>query len=87
MLVRDLLLASLLFTAGLAQAELDHDGIKQPSVGHQNLSKRPYAAPVDKTEKYQGDTATEDTARQERNRKTLNLHMLGKRPWAEKNTD
>lgn len=81
-MLKSLLLAAVLSTAGLVYAK---DDVQQNNtMNHQQLSKRPYAAPVDRAEKYQGDTANETSAKQERHQKTLNLHMLGKRPWSEK---
>lgn len=85
MSVRNILLASLLVTAGLAFAEDDAD--QKNTVNNQQLSKRPYVATRDPTEKYQDATASKDTARQAQHQKTLNLHMLGKRPWSEKASD
>ncbi len=55
----------------------------------QQLSKRPYAkSPVKKDMTYEGDaTYEESNAKAEKNYKTLQLHMLGRRPYAEKNSD
>lgn len=85
MLVRSLLLASLLVSAGLVQA--NDDVHQNNTVNHQQLSKRPYAAPVDRSEKFEGNTANENLVEQDKKYKTLNLHMLGKRPWSEKTAD
>lgn len=89
-MLKSLLLVTLLSTAGLVYAEHDssyHDGVNRPSTVNQNLSRRPYSAPVEKSDVIEGNTATEDSEKQARHQKTLNLHMLGKRPYAEKNTD
>jgi hypothetical protein len=83
------LLATLLFAAGLAQADHHdgsyHDGIVAPyNVHNQNLGRRPYAAPVNKPEKFEGNAVNTEETQSEKNHKTLQLHMLGKRPYAEK---
>ena len=83
MLVRSVIVAVMLATAGLAQAELDHDGIKHQH-SQQNLSKRPYAAPVVKTESFEGAVVDKKEVEQP---KQLNLHMLGRRPYMEKAAD
>jgi hypothetical protein len=84
---RILVLAALLATAGLAQATEfgpeDHDGMKRPAASHQNLAKRPYAAPVVKTESFEGAVVKEEVEKP----KQLNLHMLGRRPYSEKAAD
>lgn len=76
-------IAVLLAVVGTAQAELDHDGIKQPTVGHQNLSKRPYAAPVAKTESFEGTVVKEEVEQP----KKIRAFMLDRRPYMEKAAD
>lgn len=82
MFVRNLLLAVLVGVVGVSQAEVS----EQQNISQQQLSKRPYAkAPtVEKDNTYEGDAAAykEETAK-DKNYKTLQLHMLGKRPYAE----
>lgn len=81
------LLAALLFAAGLAQADhiADHE---KSNINQQQLSRRPYTAPPTvKPEKFEGDVANIEETKAEKNYKTLQLHMLGKRPYAEKNAD
>ncbi len=84
------LLAALLFSAGIALADHHdssyHDGIANPkNVNTQNLGRRPYTVtPAAKSEKIEGDVADLEEAKAEKNYKTLQLHMLGKRPYAEK---
>lgn len=75
-------LAVLLAVVGTAQAELDHDGIKQPA-GQQNLSKRPYAAPVVKSESFEGAVVKEEVEQP----KKLRTFMLDRRPYMEKAAD
>jgi hypothetical protein len=85
-----LLLAALLFSAGIAYADHHdssyHDGIANPkNINTQNLGRRPYTAnPQTKPEKFEGDVADIEETKAEKNYKTLQLHMLGKRPYAEK---
>jgi hypothetical protein len=78
-------LAVLLAVVGVAQAEQDasyHDGIKRP-VAQQQLSKRPYAAPVAK-ETFDGAVVDKEVVEQP---KRLNLHMLDRRPYSQKAAD
>jgi hypothetical protein len=82
---RILVLATLLTVAGLAQAEHDtayHDGFK-PHAGQQNLSKRPYAAPVVKTESFEGTVVKEEVEQP----KKIRTFMLDRRPYMEKAAD
>ena len=69
-----------LLVASASQAETDtshHDGIK-----YQNLSKRPYAAPVTKAEKV--DSLDEKLLEQH---KHLHLHFLDRKPYAAPKND
>lgn len=80
-----LVLATLLAVAGLAQADHgpeDHNGINSPGA-NQHLSKRPYAAPVAKTEIFEG-AVVENKVEQP---KKLRLHMFDRRPYMEKAAD
>jgi hypothetical protein len=77
-------LAILLSLVGVAQAELDHDGIKRQH-GHQQLSKRPYVAPVVVVkETFDGAVVEKEEVEQP---KKLRLHMLDRRPYMEKASD
>ena len=80
MKARSIVLAVSLGVASLAWADVAK---QQPNDNQQQLSKRPYAStPVQK------DSTHEQTnANAEKNYKTLQLHMLGKRPYAGKSTD
>jgi hypothetical protein len=70
-----IVLAVLLGAVGLVWAEVTD---QESNINQQQLSKRPYAAsPVETSPK-------EPNAQAEKNYKTLQLHMLGKRPYAEK---
>jgi hypothetical protein len=86
MKVRNIVLAVSLSVMNLAWADVTD---QQPNVNQQQLSKRPYAkAPVQKDATYEGDAAYEETnVKAEKNYKALQLHMLGKRPYAEKSID
>ena len=81
-----LLLALLAGAVGVAQADHDtsyHDGIKHPT-GQQQLSKRPYVAPVEKTDTLEGAAITkEDKAEEAKNNvhKPLRLFFLDRRPY------
>lgn len=84
------LLAALLFSAGIAVADHHdssyHDGIANPkNINTQNLGRRPYTAtPAVKPEKFEGDVVNAEETESEKKYKTLQLHMLGKRPYTEK---
>ena len=82
-----IVLAVSLGVAGLAWADHTEDH-ENANTNQQNLSRRPYSAPAAKSEKFEGDAAYEETnVKAEKNYKTLQLHMLGKRPYAQKDTD
>ena len=73
---------SMLMVFGFAQAEFlpeDHDGFKRPNHSVQHLSKRPYVAPVKDKEVLEGATVVEE---QNQKPNKLNLHMLGRKPYA-----
>ena len=82
-----IVLAVSLGVAGLAWADHTEDHEKS-NTNQQQLSRRPYSAPVEKDTTYEGDKINQETnARAEKNYKTLQLHMLGRRPYAEKSAD
>jgi hypothetical protein len=78
-----ILLTTLLAVMGIASA----DEVKQNTVHQQQLSKRPYAAPVEKVDVLEGNVEETKSIDSEKRYKTLHLHQLGRRPYAEKNTD
>ena len=81
------LLAALLFSAGLAQADhtADHE---RSNINQQQLSRRPYTVtPQAKPEKFEGDVADIEETQAEKHYKKIQLHNLGRRPYAEKNSD
>jgi hypothetical protein len=77
--------AGLLLAAGSPFA---HAG-DQYNMTDQNLSKRPYqAVPAEsKKDNFEGATLINENAEEDQKHKPMRLHMLGKRPYAEKNTD
>ncbi len=79
------LLAALLFTAGLAQADHTADHEKY-NTNQQQLSRRPYTVtPQAKPEKFEGDVADAvEEVEAEKTYKKIQLHNLGRRPYAEK---
>jgi hypothetical protein len=81
MLVRSLIVAVMLGVVSFAQAD------EQTSiVNQQQLSKRPYAAPVVKSESFEGAVIKEEVV-VEKKHQPLRLHMLGKLPYMEKAAD
>ena len=81
-----LLLTALLLSAGIAYADHTEDH-ERSKTNQQNLGRRPYSSPVEKVTTYEGDAADIEETKAEKNYKTLQLHMLGKRPYAEKSAD
>ena len=87
MKARSIVLAVSLGVASLAWADHTEDHEKS-NTNSQQLSRRPYSAPVEKGTTYEGNAVLEETnVKAEKNYKTLQLHMLGKRPYAEKSAD
>ncbi|MDP3609859.1 MAG: hypothetical protein Q8R74_12360 [Methylophilus sp.] len=78
--------ASIALTANTAFADDE-----QKYNAHQNLSKRPYHQPLDNQAKtkdnFEGATLISEQAEINKKHQPMNLHNLGKRPFAEKNTD
>ena len=81
-----ILLAVSLSVTGLAWADHTEDH-QNSNTNQQQLSRRPFSAPVTKSESFEGAVIEETNVRSEKNYKTLQLHMLGKRPYAEKSSD
>jgi len=86
-------LASVLTAVALlsSQAVLANEQAKS-NANIQNLSKRPYEQAVTNAApnadaQWEGATLIDQETAAEKNNKTLRLHMLGKRPFAEKATD
>jgi len=76
-----------LSVAGLAWADHTEDH-ENANTNSQQLSRRPYSAPVEKSTVLEDNAALEkNNDRAEKNYKTLQLHMLSKRPYAAKGTD
>ena len=78
------LLAALLLSAGLAQADHTADHEKY-TTNQQQLSRRPYTVtPAAKPETFEGDVADIEETQAEKTYKKIQLHNLGRRPYAEK---
>ena len=78
------LLAALLFTAGLAYADHTADHEKY-NTNQQQLSRRPYTVtPAAKPEKFEGDVVNVEETESEKTYKKIQLHNLGRRPYTEK---
>jgi len=81
-----LLSAMMALMAGAAFAADDYKYSNQL-----NLSKRPYNKPVDNQAKqkdnFEGATLVDREAEIDKKHESMRLHMLGKRPYAEKATD
>jgi predicted ATPase len=78
--MKSILLAVLLTVAGVAVAE----EVKQNTVSQQQLSKRPYAAPVVDKETFDGAVVDKEVVEQP---KKLNVFMLDRRPYSVKAAD
>jgi hypothetical protein len=86
MKARSIVLAVSLGVVSLAWADHTEDHEKS-NTNQQQLSRRPFSAPVTKSESFEGAVVEETNSKAEKNYKTLQLHMLGKIPYAEKGTD
>lgn len=76
-------LVAILFALNVYAEDNDRNHINQ-----QQLSRRPYAqAPAPKAESIEGDVVDVQEIELEKKQKTIQLHNLGRRPYAEKNTD
>jgi hypothetical protein len=89
MLVRSLFLVALIGLSSVARADHDtsyHDGVKRPSaIGNHDLARRPYtSAPEAKSDVVEGNADITKVEEGEKKYKTLQLHSLGRRPYAEK---
>lgn len=81
--------SAVFLVAGAAHAEND---VKNNSHNQNFLSKRPYQQPITKTDQkkdqqWEGATLIDESAEADEKHKPMRLHMLGKRPYVEKNTD
>lgn len=84
------LLVTLLLTAGIAYADHHESAntegvVNTKNINQQNLSRRPYTVtPAAKPEKFEGDVADVEETQAEKTYKKIQLHNLGRRPYAEK---
>lgn len=82
--MKTLVLLVTLFFGMVAQAA----DAERNNINNQQFSKRPYAqVPAPKAETFEGDVVSKEEEAAEEKHKTLRLHQLGRRPYAEKNTD
>lgn len=80
--MKTLLLVTFFFGMAVHAADVEKNNIN-----NQQFSRRPYAqAPAPKAETFEGDVVSKEEVAEEKH-KTLRLHQLGRRPYAEKNTD
>lgn len=85
--MKTLVLLVTLFFGMAAQAAQAADA-ERNNINNQQFSKRPYAqVPAPKAETFEGDVVNKEEEAAEEKHKTLRLHQLGRRPYAEKNTD
>jgi hypothetical protein len=85
MKVHVIVLAITLGVVSLAWADVTE---QQSNISQQQLSKRPYAKALVVDKINEGDTINkEPNVKAENNYKTLQLHMLSRRPYTEKNTN
>lgn len=57
------------------------------NINQQQFSRRPYTqVPAAKADKFEGDVDVQEVE-VEKKQRTIQLHNLGRRPYAEKNTD
>jgi hypothetical protein len=74
----------------LATAVAYADNNPRNHINNQNLSKRPYQQAPEaqtKADNFEGATFVKEDSQAEKNQKTLQLHNLGRRPYAEKAPD
>lgn len=76
-------LVAILFALNVYAEDNDRNHINQ-----QQLSRRSYAqTPAAKAESFEGDVVDAQEVELEKKQKTIQLHNLGRRPYAEKNTN
>jgi hypothetical protein len=78
-----LAVVGLLSTAAVADVNV------KDNINYQNLSKRPYSqAPVEsKKDNFEGATLINEQVEEDTKHKPMRLHMLGRQPYAVKNSD
>lgn len=79
------IIAMFMFALSSVQAE---EVDQRNNINLQNLSKRPYQkAPDIKSDYFEGNAKFTNNSKEVKNYKTLQLHQMGRRPYAEKNCD
>ncbi|MDI1309697.1 MAG: hypothetical protein PSV17_09735 [Methylotenera sp.] len=81
--------SAVFLVASAAHAE---SNLKNNSHNQNFLSKRPYEQPITKSDQkkdqqWEGATLIDEGAETDDKHKSMRLHMLGKRPYVERNTD
>jgi len=73
----------------VANAYADENKDVKFNINNQNLSKRPYSqAPIEsKKDNFEGATLINEKIEEDTKHKPMRLHMLGRQPYAVKNTD
>ena len=73
----------------VANAYADENKDAKFNINNQNLSKRPYSqAPIEsKKDNFEGATLINEKIEEDTKHKPMRLHMLGRQPYAVKNTD
>ena len=79
--------AGILLAAASVYAD-EHKDVKS-NINNQNLSKRPYSqAPTEsKKDNFEGATLINEKVEEDTKHKPMRLHMLGRQPYAVKNSD
>lgn len=73
----------------VANAYADENKDNKFNINNQNLSKRPYSqAPIEsKKDNFEGATLINEQVEEDTKHKPMRLHMLGRQPYAVKNSD
>ena len=73
----------------VANAYADENKDTKFNINNQNLSKRPYSqAPIEsKKDNFEGATLINEQVEEDTKHKPMRLHMLGRQPYAVKNSD
>ena len=79
--------AGILLAAASVYANENKD--VKSNINNQNLSKRPYSqAPIEsKKDNFEGATLINEQVEEDAKHKPMRLHMLGRQPYAVKNSD
>ena len=80
--------AGILLAAAVSVYADENKDVKS-NINNQNLSKRPYSqAPIEsKKDNFEGATLINEQVEEDTKHKPMRLHMLGRQPYAVKNSD